>query len=185
MKLTEVRKQHGEILRAIQNAVSILQPITTSESKGRYEVYVKPENIDLLRARGKDISSPDCQVSIIDKEKPQFNGVTHALYSYNLVCFEGSEFRYEIAPEEIVNVRNRLTKVFKSIECYDKKYDAIQKRRIFTEQKQQTCQTPLPNTLKSANSKRTPKTRAKSRTKKLTSWQKALKTIKSILRLAR
>jgi hypothetical protein len=186
MKLTEVRKQHSEVMRAMQNALTILQPITTCESAKRFEVYIKPENIEKLKTKSELISSAFCKVNVIPGEKANLPK-WHPCYrpEFELVQFDGGSFCYNVMPEELINVKNRLTKVFKSIECYDKKFETIQKRRIFTEQKPQKCQTLLPSTLKSANSRRTPKTRAKYRTKKLTSWQKALKTIKSILRLAR
>jgi len=181
---------HKEILRALNNSISILQPITTSESRKRKAVYIKPENIEELTTKSAFISSPACKVSVIDSAAigQPFNPCYKP--AFKLLQLEGGAFKYIILPEEIVNIRDKFEKVFKSIEGYNEKQqkNILPKTKIkhkFTTQNRPKCQRPSPNTLKSRSLPRTRKTQGKSRTKNSKSFVSLLKRILNILRLAR
>ena len=114
MTKAEVKARHGEIMRAIQNTISVLQPIRNSAGTKNKRVFINPHNVDQLKMKADLIGSAFCKVNVITKDDGLPKGHPSKKLQ-ELVTYEGENYGYEIAPEAICEMQRQTTKV---IQCY-------------------------------------------------------------------
>ncbi len=127
--VNEIQKRHKSILMAVNQVVSILQPVHTVPGKVDIGIMIEPINIERLAKNSDLISSDFCRVRVINKhfEAGRGEGNSHDCTVVNL---SGENFGFSFAPQMVCYIKKKLETKFKQAESLTKRASKAKPRPL-------------------------------------------------------